>query len=383
MKIMMFSWEFPPYKVGGIASHVNDLSQSLAKMGHSVHVLTYGETPGIEEVGNVTVHRIQSTWAPNTISWSMFLCHKMEREALRLHREYNFDVVHAHDWMMVPAAVGIRKTLRLPFVFTLHSTEKGRGGVHDRYSRMINDLEWYGTYEADQIITVGKDFCDEVRGLFNPPEGKIHYVPNGVDIKRFEDVKFFMDRSAVAADWEKIVLFVGRLSHQKGLEYLVWGAPKILKEHPEAKFVVSGSGDQSRYLSLASQLGVADKFYFCGYTPDHLLPSLYSVAETFVAPSIYEPFGIVALEASAARKPVVGSYVGGLKDTIVHEYTGLHTYPAHVDSIVNQVTRVLSDRSWSNWLGKNGHSWVETNFTWDRISKWTTGIYGKAMGLWD
>ncbi len=386
MKILMLSWEFPPYKVGGIASHVSDLSNSLAKMGHSVHILTYGEKYATEQTANngIIVRRIPGTWAPNTLAWSNFLCHKIEKEAIRLHKEVHFDVLHAHDWMMVPAGVGLKKTLKLPFVFTIHSTEHGRSGKPSNpYTRLINDLEWYGTYEADEIITVGKDFCDEVKGLFNPPEKKIHYVPNGVDLKRFEDVKFFLDRSSFASDWEKIILFVGRLSHQKGLEYLVWAAPKILKANPGAKFVVSGAGDVNKYSSLANQLGVGHKFYFTGYTPDHLIPSLYSLADAFAVPSVYEPFGIVALEASAARKPVVGSYVGGLKDTIVHEYTGLHTFPGHVDSIASQVDRILSDSSWAEWMGRNGHSWVETNFTWERISRWTTGIYGKALGLWE
>ncbi len=383
MKDLMATWEFPPYKVGGIASHVNDLSLALTKMGHEVHVLTYGDQSSDVEQSKVFVHRLSSTYAPNTISWSMFLCQKMEKAAIRLHKEHHFDVVHAHDWMMVPAGVGIKKVLRLPMVFTLHSTEAGRSGVHDAYTKMINDLEWYGTYESDQIITVGCDFCDEVKGLFHPPEGKIHYIPNGVDMKRFEDVKFFLDKATFASDWEKVVLFVGRMSHQKGLEFLVWAAPKILRTHPEAKFVVSGGGDHSQYRSLANQLGVGSKFYFAGYTPEHLLPSLYSMATATVAPSIYEPFGIVALESSAAHTPVVGSYVGGLKDTIVHEYTGLHTYPAHVQSIIDQTDRVLSDTSWAKWMGENGHSWVSHNFTWDKISRWTTGIYGKALKLWE
>jgi glycogen(starch) synthase len=383
MKILMTTWEFPPYKVGGIASHVNDLSLALTKMGHEIHVLTYGDKPEDETLNGVHVHRIPSTFAPNTISWSMFLCHKMEKAALALHKENHFDVVHAHDWMMVPAGVGIKKVLRLPLVFTLHSTEQGRSGVHDAYTKMINDLEWYGTYEANQIVTVGRDFCDEVKRLFRPPDEKIHYVPNGVDIERFEDVKYFIDRTSVAADWEKIVLFVGRMSHQKGIDFLLWAAPKILQEHPEAKFVISGGGNQAPYQKLAADLGILHKFYFAGYTPEHLLPSLYASANATVAPSIYEPFGIVALESAAARTPVVGSYTGGLKDTIIHEYTGLHTFPAHVQSIADQVNRTLSDGNWSRWMGENGHSWVRTNFTWDKISRWTTGIYGKAMGLWD
>ncbi len=381
MKILMTTWEFPPMKVGGIASHCYDLSRELMKEGHDVHVLTFGPEEKDEIVDGVYVHRIPSGHAPDTISWANFLGHRMEKKAIELNKEEKFEVVHAHDWMMVPAGVAIKKTLRLPLVFTLHSTEYGRVGIHTRYSKMINDLEWYGTYEANEVITVGKDFYNEVRSLFKVPEEKIHYIPNGVDIERF-DIKPTVSKDEFAAGWEKMILFVGRLTYQKGLEFLISSMPQILRDHPESKFVIVGRGEVERYRHMAESLGIGEKTYFTGFLPEETVISLFKLADAVAIPSVYEPFGIVALEAAAASSPAVGSYVGGLKETIIHEKTGLHTIPKNNNSIKDQLDRVLSDPGWGKWLGRNGRKNAEKNYKWSKISKWTTGVYGKAMGLW-
>ncbi len=380
----MTTWEYPPYKVGGIASHCYDLSRALARQGHNVHILAYGNEEKTENYDNVTVHRIPSTNAPDTISWAMFLGHRMEKKAIELHKEDKFELVHTHDWMGVPAGVGIKKTLKLPLVFTIHSTESGRVGVHNQYTKMINDLEWYGTYEADQIITVGQDFCNEVRNLFHPPENKLNYIPNGVDIKRFDSNRYRVDRNHFALNWEKIVLFVGRLTHQKGVGHLLNAAPHVLKENSEAKFIIAGTGDDKRnYQNLAKSLKLDDKILFTGYLEEKEMLSMFKTSDIVVAPSVYEPFGIVALESGAAKKPIVGSYTGGLKETIIHEWSGLHSYPADSKSVANELNRALSDDNWAKRMGRQGRGRVEKDYTWNKITNWTTGVYGKAAGLWN
>ncbi|HDD45892.1 MAG TPA: glycosyltransferase family 1 protein [Candidatus Aenigmarchaeota archaeon] len=385
MKILMFTWEFPPYKVGGIASHCYDLSKALVRMGHDVHILTYGDKEEEDYDAGITIHRVSSTQsAPDIVGWSMYLNQRFEKKAIELNKIERFDVIHIHDWMAVPAGAGLKKILKKPLVFTLHSTERGRAGINTPVSKMINDLEWYGTYEADQIITVGKDFCEEVKTIFSVPEEKIHYIPNGVDIKKFDNAKYTTRREWYAGDWEKMILFVGRLTYQKGVDYLLDAIPKVLNEYRDAKFVFVGDGGGlEHYRGKAWSLGLKEKTYFTGYVPDDVLISLYKVADLTIAPSIYEPFGIVALEAAAANKATVGSYTGGLKETIINEYTGLHTIPANSNSIADQLLRVLWDDNWCRWMGRNGRKMVEKNFKWDRIARWTTGVYGKAMGLWD
>ncbi len=378
MKVLMATWEFPPNKVGGIASHCHDLARFLERQGHEIHVLTPFHEDREEVVDGIYVHRIRAPITTDLVSWSTYISHKMAKKAVQIRKDYGIDVVHGHDWMMVPSSIAIKRSLRIPFVFTIHSTEKGRVGLHSRFSRMINDLEWLGTYEADRIIAVSKEFRQEVKELFNPPDEKLNYIPNGVDIRKF-DVEPVVNRDQFVADWEKMVLFVGRLTWQKGLEFLIWAMPKILERHPEAKFVIAGKGDIGQYRRLTRALHVDHKVYFTGFVPDDVLVSLYKLADISVIPSIYEPFGIVALEASASKTPPVGSYTGGLKENIIHEHTGLHTFPRHCKSIADQVSRLLDNESWSRHLARNAREFVEEDFNWKRISAWTAGVYAKAL----
>lgn len=344
-------------------------------------MLTYGDEESSEYRDGVEIHRVAATEsATDTISWAMHLGHEMEKKAIELHKQNGFDLVHAHDWMAVPGATGIKNTLDIPMVFTVHSTQKGRDGIEGQYQRTIHNLEWYGTYEADQVITVGREFSEEVKHEFKVPEEKLNYIPNGVDLEKFDAHSKNINRDEYALDWEQIVLFVGRMYPQKGPGHLIDAMPNILRDAPDTKFVMVGSGATEYYKNIAKQK-VGDKVHFPGYVSDNELVSLLKTAEITVAPSVYEPFGIVPLEAAACETATVGSYVGGMKDTIVHEYTGLHTYPADSGSIAYQVERALNDPGWTDWMGENARDRVEDNFRWEQISAWTTGIYSNAVEI--
>ncbi|WEL19166.1 glycosyltransferase family 4 protein [Candidatus Nanohalococcus occultus] len=378
MKPLFITWEYPPIKAGGIAAHCEDLATTLADQGHEPVVISYGPQEGVEHRDGVEIHRVNSTDRANdTLSWAMRLGHEIEQKAIELSKGKQFDLVHAHDWMAVPGATGIKKTLQIPMVFTIHSTQKGRDGIDSKYQSTIHNLEWYGTYEAEEVITVGKDFCEEVKHVFDVPEEKVNYIPNGVDLEKFDSHSHDLNYNDYALDWENIVLFVGRMYPQKGPGHLIEAMPEILDRNPEAKFVMCGSGATEHYKGLAKQQ-VGQKVHFPGYVAEEELLSLMKNAKMTVAPSVYEPFGIVPLEAAACRTATVGSYVGGMKDTIVHEYTGLHTYPEDSNSIAHQVSRALNDPGWSDWMGDKARERVEDNFRWEQISAWTTGIYQSA-----
>jgi len=379
MRPLFVTWEYPPLKAGGIAAHCEDLASTLADQGHDPVVLTYGEEKKVEYHDGVEIHRVPSTdSASNTLSWAMHLGHQMEKKAIELSKNKDFDLVHAHDWMAVPGATGIKKTLDLPMVFTVHSTQKGRDGIDSDYQRTIHNLEWYGTYEAYQVITVGREFSEEVKNGYEVPRDKVNYIPNGVDLEKFDDHSNNLKRNDYALGHEEIVLFVGRMYPQKGPGHLIEAMPHILEQRPEAKFVMCGSGATQHYRNLAKKKA-GEKVHFPGYVSDKELISLMKEASMTVAPSVYEPFGIVPLESAACETPTVGSYTGGMKDTIVHEYTGLHTYPGDSGSITDQVSRALRDPGWSDWLGDNARDRVEDNFRWEQITAWTTGIYSKAL----
>jgi len=379
MRPLFLTWEYPPFKTGGIGAHCEDLAETLAAQGHSPVVITYGEKEETEYRNGVKVHRVPATdSASDTISWAMNLGYRMEKKAIEIYREEEFDLVHAHDWMMVSGAVGLKKTLDIPVVFTIHSTQKGRDGVKSEYQETIHNLEWYGTYEADEIITVGREFSDEVKHSFNVPKNKVNYIPNGVDLEKFDSHSNNLNYNDYALDWENIVLFVGRMYPQKGPGHLIKAMPGIIDSSPNAKFVMVGSGATEHYRGIAKSK-VGEKVHFPGYVSDSELLSLMKTAELTVAPSVYEPFGIVPLEAAACETMTVGSYTGGMKDTIVHEYTGLHSYPADSGSIAYQVNRALNDPGWSDWMGGKARNRVEENFQWEQISAWTTGIYRSAI----
>lgn len=379
MRPLFLTWEYPPFKAGGIAAHCEDLAETLADQGHNPVVVTYGEEERTEHRNGVEIHRVPATdSASDTISWAMNLGYRMEKKAIEIYKEEQFDLVHAHDWMMVSGAVGLKKTLDIPMVFTVHSTQKGRDGIDSEYQQTIHNLEWYGTYEADEVITVGREFSEEVKHSFNVPDEKVNYIPNGVDLEKFDSHSQNLNYNDYALDWENIVLFVGRMYPQKGPGHLIEAMPDILDESPDAKFVMVGSGATEHYKGIAkSQVG--NKVHFPGYVSDAELLSLMKTAELTVAPSVYEPFGIVPLEAAACETMTVGSYTGGMKDTIVHEYTGLHSYPADPGSIAYQVSRALNDPGWSDWMGDKARKRVEENFQWEQISAWTTGIYRSAV----
>lgn len=373
------TWEYPPFKAGGIAAHCEDLATTLADQGHEPVVVTYGPEEETEYRDGVEVHRVPSTdSATDTISWAMKLGHEIEKKAIELEKQEGFDLVHAHDWMAVPGATGIKNTLDIPMVFTVHSTQQGRDGIESEYQKTIHDLEWYGTYQASQVITVGREFSEEVKHTYEVPEQKINYIPNGVDLEKFDSHSVNLNYNDYALDWEQIVLFVGRMYPQKGPGHLIEAMPEIIDSNPEAKFVMVGSGATEHYKGIAKKQ-VGEKVHFPGYVSDEELLSLMKSAEMTVAPSVYEPFGIVPLEAAACQTPTVGSYVGGMKDTIIHEYTGLHSYPADSGSIAYQVSRALNDPGWADWMGDKARDRVEDNFQWEQISAWTTGIYSKAL----
>ena len=379
MRPLFVTWEYPPLKAGGIAAHCEDLASTLADQGHDPVVLTHGEENEVEYRDGVEIHRVTSTdSASNTLSWAMHLGHQLEKKAITLSKQKDFDLVHAHDWMAVPGATGIKKTLDLPMVFTVHSTQKGRDGIESDYQRTIHNLEWYGTYEASQVITVGREFSEEVKHSYEVPSDKVNYIPNGVDLEKFDDHSSSLNRNDYALGHEEIVLFVGRMYPQKGPGHLIEAMPHIIEQRPEAKFIMCGSGATEHYRKIAKKKA-GNKVHFPGYVPDTELISLMKEASMTVAPSVYEPFGIVPLESAACETPTVGSYTGGMKDTIVHEYTGLHTYPGDSGSITDQVSRALRDPGWSDWLGDNARDRVEDNFRWEQISAWTTGIYSKAL----
>ncbi|MGB9853494.1 MAG: glycosyltransferase family 4 protein [Candidatus Bathyarchaeales archaeon] len=388
LKVMMLTWEFPPRIIGGISPHVYYLSKNLAKENAKIYVVTcdFPGAPEHETVDGVEVYRIDSykNPSPDFASWVYLMNMNMQKEAAALaNRIGGVDIFHAHDWLVATASIGLKHVFRKPLLATIHSTEIGRrNGLHSDYEKMIHETEAWLTYEAWKVICCSNYMISHVKWAFGIPEDKLVMIPNGVDVKEYEknaNVDLSSFRMKFALPEEKIVLFVGRLVYEKGIHLLINAVPKILGK-VNAKFVIVGSGYMKESLSeIVRNMGLAHKVLFTGFLDDETLRNLQKCADVFVVPSLFEPFGIVALEAMAAKSPVVVSDSGGLSEIVEHDVTGVKVYPNNSDSLAWGVTRVLLDEKYANWLRENAYKKVKENFSWEKISRETKKVYKNVL----
>ncbi|MEM4700709.1 MAG: glycosyltransferase family 4 protein [Candidatus Bathyarchaeia archaeon] len=387
LKVMMLTWEFPPRIIGAISPHVYYLSKNLAKNGVNVYVVTcdFPGAPDHEVVDGVEVFRIDSykNPSPDFASWVYLMNMNMQKEAASIVKNLGgVDIFHAHDWLVANAGIGLKHVFRRPLLATIHSTEIGRrNGLHSDYERMIHETEAWLTYEAWRVICCSNYMVSHVKWAFSLPEDKLVMIPNGVDVKEYEkstvDLNQFRRRFALPE--EKIVLFVGRLVYEKGIQVLINAVPKIL-EKVNAKFVVVGNGYMKEPLwEHVKRMGLTHKVLFTGFVDDETLRNLQKCADVSVVPSLFEPFGIVALEAMAAKSPVVVSDTGGLSEIVEHDVTGVKIYPDNPDSLAWGVTRVLLDESYANRLRENAYHMVVEKFNWEKISQQTKGVYERVL----
>lgn len=388
MKVLMLSWEYPPRVVGGIARVVKELSEKLQLEGQDVTVVTYkeGDTPyfEVEETG-VKVYRVDNYMIrPNNfIDWIMQLNFNLITEVNKLIQSgETFDVIHAHDWLTAYAAKTLKESYNIPLVSTIHATESGRnGGIQTEMQRYINDTEWMLTYESSEVIVNSNFMKNDIQRIFGLPFEKIKVIPNGIDLKKFDGIKKDYEfRRRFAADNEKIILSLGRLVFEKGIQHLIYAMPKILSNYNDAKLVIVGKGGMIDELKqITVNLGIQDKVYFTGYMAGDDVQKMYKVSDVAVFPSTYEPFGIVALEAMLGGTPTVVSDIGGLNEIVKHGETGLKSYAGNANSIADSVTQLLYDYDLSEKITKNAKLEVVQNFNWTKIAEDTRKLYEKAI----
>ena len=388
MKILMLTWEYPPRIVGGIARVVHDLSKRLIKDGHEVTVVTYRDNADVPEYENdkgVNVYRVDNYMIhPNNfIDWIMQLNFNMLSKATEIiNKEGGFDVIHAHDWLVTYAAKSLKNAYDIPIVATIHATEAGRNsGIHDETQRYINDTEWLLTYEATEVIVNSNYMKNEIQRLFGLPFDKINVIPNGINLSNFTGIERDYDfRRQYAMDNEKIILYVGRLVYEKGVQHLIAAMPKILSNYNDAKLIIAGRGGMMDELRAeASNLGLNDKIYFTGYLNSKQVQKMCKCADVAVFPSTYEPFGIVALEAMLAGVPTVVSDVGGLDEIVTHGVDGMKSYAGNANSIADSVTALLYDHQLATNVSKKAKQKVKDQFNWEKIAQDTHFTYEKAI----
>jgi glycosyltransferase involved in cell wall biosynthesis len=386
MKILVLAWEFPPRIVGGIARHVAELYPELVKLGHEVHLITveFGQAPHYEVVEGVRVHRVAVTGSQDFFQWIANMNESMGRQGGKLMLEEQFDIIHAHDWLVGDAAIALKYTFKVPLVATIHATECGRNnGIHDGAQRYVNSQEERLAHDAWRVIVCTNYMRLEVERVLQAPWGKIDVVYNGIRAekkRRHPDFDFWSFRRRFAEDEQKIVYYVGRMTFEKGVAVLLNAAPKVLAAmEGRVKFVLIGGGNTEHLKRQAGQLGIWDQCYFTGFMSDRDLDLFQTVADCAVFPSLYEPFGIVALESFAARVPVVVSDTGGLPEVVRHAKSGLVTWTNDSDSLAWGILEILNSPAYAQWLVNNAFEDLDLRFRWDKLAQQTAAVYGRVL----
>ncbi|HEX2910185.1 MAG TPA: glycosyltransferase family 4 protein [Chloroflexia bacterium] len=395
MRVLMLSWEYPPHKIGGLGKHVTELVPALADQGVEVHVITprimggeeYTYEKSLNGSGSISVYRVD----PPAVDAGDFFASAWQRN-LRLYEEacaviekYGpFNLLHVHDWLVAFAGEQLKRHFKLPLLATIHATERGRGRGYlpGELPRAINNVEWWLTYEAWRIICCSQYMSSEVREYFETPADKIDIVPNGVNTARFDildgvDLSGF--RRNYAAPDEKIIFFVGRIVEEKGIRVIIDSAPGVLAGYSKVKYVLAGGGPQlEEFRNLAKERGLDNRFYFTGFISDEERDKLYKVADVAVFPSLYEPFGIVALEAMAAKIPVVVADTGGLTEVVTNHQTGIMVYPNNANSLTWGILHTLQNEEWSKARVENAYRTVREVFNWRRVALETIETYERV-----
>lgn len=387
VRVMMLSWEYPPRVVGGLARAVCGLSRALVARGVEVTVLTLGEagSPFREEDRGVEVIRVRNGFpsSPDLIPTIAHFNFDLIQAAVPL-METGFDLIHAHDWLVAYAARTLKHGYRLPLVATLHATEHGRNqGLHTPLQRYIHDMEWTLTYEAWRVILCSEAMREEASRLFHLPGDKTLVLPNGIEpdevaVPEGEDLAAF--RRAHAAPDQPMILAMGRLVPEKGFHVLLDAFRLILERTPKAKLVLAGEGPQRKALEeQAERLGIAQHVYFKGFATDPVRNRLLHVADVAVFPSLYEPFGIVALEAMSVGLPVVAARSGGLAEVVEHGETGFLVPPGDAGALADALVPLLISPGLREHLGRKGQERARTRFGWVRVAERTLEAYHRIL----
>jgi glycogen(starch) synthase len=386
MRALMISWEYPPVIEGGLGRHVRKLSEHLAHEGVEVHVLARGggQLALEEERHGVVVHRVREPPFPWELSafirWVEAMNRDMRARSGELCERLEFDLVHSHDWLVAAAAEQTARAIARPWLVTVHATEYGRHfGAVDSYPQShIHAAERSMCRRADRVITCSRFMRGHVSSVFGVPARRITAIPNGIDPRDLEPVVDDLPglRARFAAPEDVLVLLVGRLAYEKGFHLALDALAPVIRRLRRVRFVVAGSGTAEAELRRqARRLGLTRHGAFLGWVGDDMLHSLYRVADLCIVPSIYEPFGLVALEAMASGCPCVVADTGGLREVVPGDS---RFAPGDGEALQEILERVLADDDARRRMADAAREHART-FDWTEIASRTVAIY-EAVG---
>jgi glycogen(starch) synthase len=388
VRVLILSWEYPPLIEGGLARHVRKLAEGLVVQGVDVHVLTRGqeESPPEEEVAGVLIHRVREPDRPRElaefIAWVEHMNADMLAAGVDLGDRFAFDLLHGHDWLVAVAGDHLARRFRAPFVTTIHATEYGRhqGWVDKHPQSHIHGVERWMANRAEPVVTCSAYMRDHVADIYGLEENRIGVIPNGIDPSELVPVDD-LDRlrARFAAPDQRLVLLVGRLVYEKGFQLALEALPALIERVRNVRFLVAGSGTHEAELRRqAHELGLDAHGTFLGWIGDDVLHSLYRIADLTVVPSIYEPFGLVALEAMASDCPCLVADTGGLREVVPNEEVGLRFRSRDPASLAAMAERVLTDVALRERLVAEASEHV-LSFDWSDVARQVADLYADLV----
>ncbi|HNC93857.1 MAG TPA: glycosyltransferase family 4 protein [Solirubrobacterales bacterium] len=385
-RILIVSWEYPPLIEGGLARHVRKLSEALVGLGVEVHVLTRGGEQATieEEMAGVQIHRIVEPERPTDLAEFVTWVERMNADMLaagvELGDRFDFDLVHGHDWLVAGACDHLARRFNAPLVTTIHATEFGRhqGWVDKHPQSHIHGVEKWIVNRSDRVIACSHFMREQIADIFGVEEGRISVIPNGIDpddLPAEDPVELARLRAQFADPDENLVLLIGRLVYEKGFQLALEAMPAVIEKLPNTRFLVAGSGTHEAELhKQAKDLGLMEHGTFLGWIGDDVLHSLYRIADLTVVPSIYEPFGLVALEAMASECPCIAADTGGLREVVPIEGAGLRFRASDPEHLAEAAIQVLGDPELSKRMIEEGLAHIR-RFDWDEIGEQTLDLY--------
>jgi glycogen(starch) synthase len=381
LRILLVSWEYPPVIEGGLGRHVFKLSEALAGDGHEVHVLTRG-TVSDEPVTDVTVHRVEippfSLEMDAFMTWVAELNGRLTERGAQLLEEHSFDLVHSHDWMVAGAAERLAAAADAPWLVTVHATEFGRhnGWVHTHPQREIHLTERHMVRNARHVICCSAYMAGHVRRVFGVNDDHVSAIPNGIDpggLVTQTSIDVAALRRHYAAPDELLVVMVGRLVHEKGFHLALDALADL--DLAGVRFLVAGTGTAEADLhAQARRLGLDARGVFLGRVDDDLLYALYRMADVAVVPSLYEPFGIVPLEAMATGCPVLVANTGGLREVVAGSGAAVTVTSGDAEALTAALAGVLNDPVRRAEMRAAGLVHV-ARFDWSAVATRTAEVY--------
>jgi glycogen(starch) synthase len=392
MRILLISWEYPPVVEGGLARHVRKLSEQLVADGVEMHVLTRGggHLPAQEDRHGVIVHRVREPAYPKDVNafvrWVDAMNKDMRAMGAELCERYDFDLVHSHDWLVAGTAEPLARANARPWLVTVHATEFGRHqGWVDKYPQShIHAVERDMVRNADHVITCSNYMRGHVGSTFGVSPRSISVIPNGIDPQDLEHVDDDLGalRAKYAEPEQRLVLLVGRLVYEKGFHLALDALAQAIRRFGDVRFVVAGTGTAEAELKKqARRLGLTKHGTFLGWVGDDKLHSLYRVADLCIVPSIYEPFGLVALEAMASGTLCIVADTGGLREVVPGDgRVGRRFRSRDAQSLGAILEDALGDDAARDRVVAEAREHV-LQFDWAMVARETRKLYGELIPL--